>query len=232
MILVFLRKRTRPLMAVEPVDTSRAAANVLLSPLQPGEANRTTQAGTTSGAAQPTAVELDTKTLEQIAALAWRVLRRLGVTEHAVADAVQDALVVVHRRLPEFRGDSKFSTWVYGILLRVASDHRRGQRRASRVFVPTNTPEQPDFACSAPTPLEHLEQQEGARLLKDLLERLPEGTREVFVLVELEELNFGTVASILRISESTVKSRLRSARQSFDIALKRELARRGSGASP
>src|SRR5262245_19722044 len=55
----------------------------------------------------------------------WRSLRRLGVPESDVADAVQDVFIVVHRRLGEFEGRSKVTTWLYGICYRVAHDRRR-----------------------------------------------------------------------------------------------------------
>lgn len=217
---MFFRKRTRPLISNEPVNAS-SAADLVLSPIQSASSAR---------AEEP--LELDTKALNQVTAMAWRVLRRLGVAEHMVADAVQDALLVVHRRLPEFRGESRFDTWVYGILLRVASDHRRGRRRAQRVFTSAHSTEELDIRCDAPNPFERLEQRRAAGFLKTLLDQLPEPAREVFVLVELEELSLGAAAQVLRISESTAKSRLRTARQNFDLALKRELARRGSGSSP
>lgn len=215
---MFFGKRTRPLIVSETVDTSSATADLMLTPLQSGG----------SASASDTPVELSTKDLERVAALAWRVLRRLGVGEHVVADAVQDALVVVHRRLPEFRGQSKFETWVYGILLRVASDYRRKHRRAARVFSNVEVRLDQDVQSETANPFEQLEQQEAADFIKGLLEQLPEAAREVFVLVELEELSLGAAAHVLNISESTAKSRLRSARKGFDTALKRELARRSS----
>jgi RNA polymerase sigma-70 factor (ECF subfamily) len=216
---VFFGKRTRPLIVSEPVDTSSATADLLLTPVQSAEQTATSDAP----------IELSTKDLERVAALAWRVLRRLGVGEHLVADAVQDALVVVHRRLPEFRGQSKFETWVYGILLRVASDYRRKHRRAARVFADVEVRLDQDIRCEAANPFEQLEQQEAADFIKGLLDQLPESVRDVFVLVELEELSLGAAAQALDISDSTAKSRLRSARKGFETALKRELARRSSG---
>jgi RNA polymerase sigma-70 factor (ECF subfamily) len=55
----------------------------------------------------------------------WRSLRRLGVRESDVADAVQDVFVVVHRKIADFEGRSKVTTWLFGICLRVARDRRR-----------------------------------------------------------------------------------------------------------
>ena len=55
--------------------------------------------------------ELDTLYAD-IVDLAWRALRRLGVPEPVLPDAVQDTLLVVHRRRDEFRGEASFRTWV------------------------------------------------------------------------------------------------------------------------
>src|SRR6188768_4247016 len=54
-----------------------------------------------------------------------RTLRHLGIQEADVEDVAQEVFVTVHRKLAEFEGRSKLRTWLYGICLRVASDHRR-----------------------------------------------------------------------------------------------------------
>ncbi len=161
--------------------------------------------------------------------LAWRALRRLGVPELVLPDAVQDTLLVVHRRREEFRGEASFRTWVYGIVLRVASGHRRSARRASRVF-DRQRPQALDAAASStPSPFEQLEQRAASELLHELLDELPAAVREVFVLVELEELSVEAAAAALGLRASTCKSRLRSARREFDAAVRRERARRWPG---
>src|SRR4051794_22631911 len=63
------------------------------------------------------------------AGFVFRVLRGMGVADSGVEDALQDVFVVVHRRLPEFDGRYSMRTWLFEIALRVASDHRRKQRR-------------------------------------------------------------------------------------------------------
>ena len=120
--------------------------------------------------------------------LAWRSLRRLGVADAALADAVQDTLLVVHRRSAEFRGEASFRTWVYGIVLRVASGYRRSAGRAGAVF--DRQPLEADAAPSAaPSPFEHLEQRAATELLHRLLDELSSDVRDVFVLVELEAVD-------------------------------------------
>lgn len=173
----------------------------------------------------PDAAELEAQFAQSID-LAWRSLRRLGVADAVLPDAVQDVLLVVHRRRAEFRGEASFRTWVYGIVLRVASGYRRSAGRARAVFDP-NQPLDSDAAPSAtPSPFEHLEQRAATEVLHRLLGELPDGVREVFVLVELEELSIEASASVLGISAATCKSRLRTARRTFDAACTRERARR------
>jgi len=169
--------------------------------------------------------ELETQYAETID-LAWRSFRRLGVPDPALADAVQDALLVVHRRRAEFRGEASFRTWVYGIVLRVASGYRRAAGRAGVVF-DRHQPLAIDVAASAaPNPFEQLERHAATELLHRLLDELPDEARAVFVLVELEELSVEAAADALGLRPSTVKSRLRSARRAFDSACTRERARR------
>src|SRR5262247_1360304 len=63
-------------------------------------------------------------------AFVWRSLRRLGVREEDAGDAAQEVFIVVHRKLPEFAGRSKLTTWLYGVCFRVASERRRAGPRA------------------------------------------------------------------------------------------------------
>ena len=79
----------------------------------------------------------------------WRNLRRLGVAESHVEDAAQEVWVVVHRRLREFEGRSSMRTWLFGITMRTASDHRRWRRRKD----PRDRSDEVDaVASTAPSP--------------------------------------------------------------------------------
>lgn len=158
--------------------------------------------------------------------LAWRALRRLGVPEANLADAVQDTPLVLHRRRADFRGEASFRTWLYGIVLRVASGYRRSERRAGNVF-DRRQPLAVEAAPSAgPSPFEQLERRAATELLHQLLDELPVEVRAPFVLVELEELSVEAAAAVLGLSPSTCRSRLRTARRAFNEASSRERARR------
>jgi len=163
----------------------------------------------------------------EVVDLAWRTLRRLGVADASLADAVQDTLLVLHRRRDEFRQEASVRTWVYGIVLRVASGYRRSARRAGSVFDDRQPLAVETAASLAPSPFEQLEQRAASQLLHQLLDELPAEVRAPFVLVELEELSIESAAAALGVPASTCRSRLRSARRAFDAATSRERARLG-----
>src|SRR6185436_10402552 len=115
----------------------------------------------------PTAVTFE-QTYRAHFAFVWRSLRRLGIREEDAADAAQEVFIVVHRKLPEFAGHSKLTTWLYGVCFRVASERRRARPQpqiaeheaASLVGHPAD----PGAAA---------ERNQGLALLERALDRLP-----------------------------------------------------------
>ena len=148
----------------------------------------------------------------------WRSLRRLGVPESDVADAVQDVFIVVHRRLGEFERRSKVSTWLYGICYRVARDCRRSAHVRRRVDDDGQIEERADDRADVAAAAEH---RQGLALLEAILDELPIDQRAVFTLFELESMGGETIAETLEIPLGTVYSRLRIAREAFRRALGR-----------
>jgi len=152
----------------------------------------------------------------------WRSLRRLGVPESDVADSAQDVFLVVHRRLGEFEGRSKMTTWLFGIALRVARDRRRlahNRRRSDdENALEEAADETVDVAADA-------ERRQGLRQLEEILDGLSLEQRAVFTLFEMEGLGGDAIAEMLEIPVGTVHSRLRLAREAFERNLKRLQAR-------
>jgi len=148
----------------------------------------------------------------------WRVLARLGVRSSEVPDACQEVFLVVHRRLPDFDASRcSFTSWLYGICLRVASDYRRRHRKRGEapLELVANTPGDAQQAAGV----------EGgdawARLARVLSQMGPD-KGDVFVLYELEGVPMSEVASLMNCPVQTAYARLHAARRLVLAALSGE----------
>ena len=150
----------------------------------------------------------------------WRSLRRLGVPEAQLEDAVHDVFLVVHRRLPEFQGKSSLKTWLFAIAMRVSQNVRRSLSRR-----PSELVENEVAAEAQASPDEQAERSRAVQLGVRLLNELDADKRAVFILAELEQLPASEISDMLKIPLFTVYSRLRAARRAFEAALAREQAR-------
>jgi RNA polymerase sigma-70 factor (ECF subfamily) len=141
----------------------------------------------------------------------WRSLRRLGVAESALDDAAQDVFLVVHRRLAGYEPRYSARTWLFAIVRRVARDHRRRvQRKGGLSPLPDDVP-----AASQRGPLELTMQSQATRIVHEFLETLDDDRRAVFTLAELEQMNAHEISDALEVNQSTVYSRLGSARRAL-----------------
>jgi len=172
-------------------------------------------------------VPLDLASLyEEHAVFVWRSLRLLGVPPGGLDDAVQEVFLVVHRRLGDFEGRSSVRTWLYAIARRVARNARRGGER--RTGVPESIGA--DLVGEQTgDPRTVAERAEAGRVLLDLLAQLGTEHREVFLLVEIEEMTVPEAAEALGLNINTCYSRLRAARARFERALAARLRREEGG---
>jgi RNA polymerase sigma-70 factor, ECF subfamily len=162
---------------------------------------------------------------ERFFELVWSSVRQLGVPMEAVDDVVQEVFVVIHSRLPSLQQVESLRSWVYSVTRRTVSTYRRAQR--SRNASGAHYAEVAGWLEPLPpTPLELTERAARQRLLLELLGELEPSKREVFSLAEIEGFTAPEIAEALDIPVNTVYSRLRAARQAFELALSRHAARR------
>lgn len=135
--------------------------------------------------------------------LAAHVLRRPGEAE----DAAQEAFVLAFRSLRSFRGQGRFYTWLYAIVVRVCLERKRSARWRSE----TPMDSVPDAPASRPASGGCDER----LLVESLLDRMTPPMRAALVLRELEGLEYEEIAQALRIPVGTVRSRLNAARAQF-----------------
>jgi RNA polymerase sigma-70 factor, ECF subfamily len=128
-------------------------------------------------------------------------------------DLAQDVFARVFEKRREFRGASKFSTWLWRIAVnRCLDEMRRPANRASTESLDDeNATVVLDIVMEAHTPREHLAAQEEADLVRRALMRLPENYRAVLVLRHYENLKLREIAEVLGVPEGTVSSRMAEA---------------------
>ncbi len=141
----------------------------------------------------------------------YRLLRHLGVPFGDVDDATQQVFLILSNKLCEV-SPGREQAFLSSTAVRIAWRWRRTHRRRKEAGDDEHL-----ALCPADghSPELQLENAEAARLLLDVLEKLPEKAREVFVLFEIEEFTLREIAEILDLPQGTVTSRLRSARRRF-----------------
>ncbi len=144
----------------------------------------------------------------------YRLLRHLGVPTSDVDDAIQQVFWVLSRKLARVSPGSE-RAFLSSTAVRIASRWRRTHRRRKETGQDESLSQRP---APGPSPERQLQRAEAERLLLQVLEVLPEGLREIFVLFEIEELTLRQIAVTLGLPQGTVASRLRSARQRFQAA--------------
>lgn len=166
-------------------------------------------------------------------AFVWRNLRRMGVDDDALEDATQDVFLTIHQRWETYDpARSRVETWIFGILLRVASYYRRTLRRRLARIVPWSHEGRRESLVPGPeAPADVVAKRQAAQLLDRLLTELAPEKRAVLVLVDVEQCSVPEAAEALAINLNTAYWRLRQARAGFERALARVRAseRRTSG---
>ncbi len=154
-----------------------------------------------------------------IYALAYRTIGR----EEDARDVCQETFLRAFRALPAFRGQAKFSSWLYRIALNLCRDWMRRERRAPVVQAPEET-DLLDLAA-ATEPSESIEdlvvRKDMTRRVERAMASLPEEQRTAIVLKEYHGLTFQEIADLAGCPLSTVKTRVY---QGLSV-LRRELAR-------
>ncbi|QED28587.1 sigma-70 family RNA polymerase sigma factor [Microvenator marinus] len=155
------------------------------------------------------------------------VYRILGDREEA-EDVAQEVFVAIFKHIDSFRGDAKFSTWVYRIATNQARNrlkyHARRHRRDHQNYedAPESAHQDSDFAGTIPQPEDAVLGRELEKIIQEGLAELGEIHRTIIVLRDVEHLSYQEIAEIVELPEGTVKSRLFRAR----VALKEYVEKR------
>jgi len=148
---------------------------------------------------------------------AYHYAFRLTRNAEEAADVVAEGFLRVYNALPNFKGQSAFTTWLYRILTNCYLDIRKRERARPSVSleqsIQTDDGEvERQVEDSSPTPDLNLERSERERSVEVAVSQLPEYQRAMIVMYHAENLSYEEIAAALDLPIGTVKSRLNRAR--------------------
>ena len=143
-------------------------------------------------------------------------LRMTGNSEDA-ADMTQEAFIKAYNSLQAFRGDSKFSVWLYRIVSNVCLDFLRSKNRRPTVSLSVEDDDgedtQLDVADESQSPELLLDRKLTRDSVRRGLDSLPPDYRQILLLREMQGLSYDEIAQALGLEVGTVKSRIFRARK-------------------
>ena len=143
-------------------------------------------------------------------------LRMVSNREDA-ADMTQEAFIKAYNSLPSFRGDSRFSSWLYRIASNVCLDFLRSKSRRPQSSLTLGGDDDEDVQLEIPDPAAGPEEQLIKKLsmqsLSEGLKLLPDNQRQILAMRELGGMSYAEIGAALSLEEGTVKSRIFRARK-------------------
>ncbi len=142
----------------------------------------------------------------------------IGIVQNAedAEDITQEVFVQVYQSINSFKGDSKFSTWLYRIAITKSLDHERRKKRKKRfAFVRSLFGDESQVVIHPPDfhhPGVALDKKEDAARLFQAINQLPENQRVAFALHKLEGLSYQEVSEVMKTTVSSIESLMHRAK--------------------
>jgi RNA polymerase sigma-70 factor (ECF subfamily) len=144
----------------------------------------------------------------------------------AIAEELtQDIFISVYRNIGGFKGESKFSTWLYRVTVNHAKNRvgylsRKGYFRSDELTDNTDGDGSWSLGGRTPSPGEYAQDKELIGILMECFKKLSDNDRRIIILKDFEGLNYDEIAEVLSINLGTVKSRLSRARERLKEMMK------------
>jgi len=146
----------------------------------------------------------------------WRLAFNVLRDAEEARDVAQEAFIRAWQALPSFRGQSAFYTWLFRIVMNVATDRARQRAARGRAFGTERIPEEDwdrVMVDQSPGPAEAARRAEERERIGRALAALPEHHRTIIMLSDLQGLSYREIAEVLDVPMGTVMSRLHNARK-------------------
>ena len=147
----------------------------------------------------------------------YAITQRMTGNAEDAADMTQETFIKAYNSLSSFRGDSKFSVWLYRIATNVCLDFLRSRSRKPTVSLSMEDEDgeetQLDIADESQSPERLLERGLTRDAVRRGLNALSPEYRQILLLREIQGLSYEEIADVLSLEAGTVKSRIFRARQ-------------------
>ena len=147
----------------------------------------------------------------------YRLALHMGLSPVDAEEAAQEAFIAAWKGLPRFRGDSRFSTWLYQLTTHAAIDLMRREKK----YQNSADIEDTVLVDAAESPQETMEKQETVDMVQAAMQTLSPKAREILLLRYQAELGYEEIGAVLGLPSGTVKSRINRAKaQLKEVLLK------------
>jgi RNA polymerase sigma-70 factor (ECF subfamily) len=161
--------------------------------------------------------ELVNRYKDLVYTLAIRMLRNREEAE----EVAQDTFIKVFKSLDKFKGDSKFSTWIYKVTYNTCLDRiKKNKKYRNDVSIDEFNFNQLDAIDNA---LDNMINEEKSRCIKDCIDKLPQDSSALLTLFYFEELSLEEISKIINLEANTVKVKLFRARKKLAVILQQYL---------
>jgi RNA polymerase sigma-70 factor (ECF subfamily) len=159
-------------------------------------------------AGEPAAFE---RLVERVQTRVRRWARRYTDDEDSAEDVAQEVLIGLERRVQQFRGQSRFTTWLFAVTRSVALNYRRREDRRSELRAERSEAQVATSEEAIPDP----DRETLTTLILGYFQALPPQQRKIFQLVDLQGLEPAEVARRLGMRQVTVRANLFKARRTI-----------------
>jgi len=150
----------------------------------------------------------------------YNLALKMTGNEDDALDISQEAFLKAYRQLEGFRGDSKFSVWLYRLTYNLCIDFLRKKPRGGVISISSyqdgnDEPQDLEIPDMRDLPEDKVMRKEMRKTIVESIGELSQQHREILVMREITGMSYEEIAETLKLSEGTVKSRLARARVSL-----------------
>ena len=165
--------------------------------------------------------------MEKHMGIIYNIALRMAANQDDAEDMTQEIMIKIFRSLSSFKGNSKFSTWIYRVAVNTCLDELKRKKNKKHLSLDAEISGddgegQLEIKDDSPSPEKLAEQNELRDMVAAAVKLLSDEHRAVIVLRDIRGMSYSEIAEILGCSDGTVKSRISRARAQLKMILEKE----------